>query len=147
MADPKNLLNPSTLSQVETKYKNSFNAIDSMVETIEGLDNSFLALSGGALTGDVTTSNTTFGNTSLVTKSYVDTNSISEAIVDVETLPTGSNIKDVIYRAPCSGDITISVDLSMITTLENLGFTLEQTYDGSGWEQTNCTPPQGVTYI
>jgi hypothetical protein len=47
---------------------------------------------------DIQTTITEFENNSLVTKNYVDTNTLQEAIVDVTVLPTGNNIKDVVYR-------------------------------------------------
>jgi hypothetical protein len=47
---------------------------------------------------DIQTTITEFENNSLVTKQYVSDNTINESIVDVNVLPTGSNIKDVVYR-------------------------------------------------
>lgn len=60
---------------------------------------------GGQFTGDVTTTNTTFGNTSFITKGWVDEN--AKAITDVTVLPTGSAIKNTIYRlATTAGNVT-----------------------------------------
>ena len=58
----------------------------------------YLPKAGGQVTGDVTTTNTTFGNTSFVTKQWVENNTSAAAIVDVNSLPTGNNIEDVVYR-------------------------------------------------
>jgi hypothetical protein len=84
----------NTISQLLADLDSRADALESDVSNIE---NNYLPKAGGALTGDVTTSNTTFTSTSLVTKEYVDSHT-AETIVDVNALPTGNNIDNVIYR-------------------------------------------------
>lgn len=134
-------LEQAKLTQVQNKYLEVFNAVDNLATT-------YLTLSGGALTGDVTTTNTTFSNTSLVTKNYVTENTISEVIFDVETLPTGANIKDVVYRATVAASTAVTADLDLPALLESMGFTVNEHSEGggSGYTYYDCTPPAGITY-
>ena len=81
---------------------------------------------------DVTTTNTTFTSTSLVTKNYVDTNTINEAIVDVTVLPTGSNIKDVVYRLTTDNPETIPGATETIEIQSDSGFTFTPTLASTG---------------
>ena len=102
---------------------------------------------------DIQTTITEFENNSLVTKQYVDDNTINESIVDVTVLPTGSNIKDMIYRMPVYENTSITYDFTQ-TNIDNIFsvdfndfscLTVEDTSPDVDTPQYKITPKTGIT--